>query len=111
MKLLSDKLSSIRFFTWWNYKLPPLFGIAYFFTLLNGVPFEVAIVRYGILLISMIGTAGFGHYLNDLADITVDKLAGKPNAAALHTPMQRTGIIVLLLILSLLPWVLLHKPG
>lgn len=111
MKLLSDKLSFIRFYTWWNYKLPPLFGIAYFYTLLKDVPFDVALTRYGVLLISMIGTAGFGHYLNDLADIEADRAAGKTNAAALHSPVQRIALIIILLALSLLPWVLLHKVG
>lgn len=111
MRLLSDKLRFIRFFTWWNYKLPPLFGIAYFFTLLYDVSFKTAILRYGILLVSMIGTAGFGHYLNDLTDIDADKLAGKHNAASQHSLAQRAGLILLLLALSLAPWFVLLKPG
>lgn len=111
MRFLSDKLRFIRFFTWWNYKLPPLFGVAYFFTLLYDVPFKTAIARYGILLISMIGTAGFGHYLNDLSDIEADKLAGKSNAAANHSFIQRTALIILFLLLSLLPWFIFLPPG
>ncbi len=111
MRLLSDKLRFIRFFTWWNYKLPPLFGIAYFFTLVYDVPFETAMARYGILLISMIGTAGFGHYLNDLSDIEADKLAGKSNAATNHSILLRTAVITLFLLLSLLPWFIFLQPG
>jgi len=111
MRLLSDRLRFIRFFTWWNYKLPPLFGIAYFFTILYDVPFHAAIQRYGILLLSMIGTAGFGHYLNDLSDIEADRLAGKANAAAGHSPAQRAGLIALLLSLSLVPWFVFLPAG
>lgn len=111
MKFLSDRLGFIRFYTWWNYKLPPLFGIAFFFILYSQLPFDITLQRLAVLIVCMIGTAGFGHYLNDIFDIEDDKRSGKPNSAARHSRTKRILILTVLLALGLLPWFLFYETG
>src|SRR5437773_11956909 len=109
MKILSDRLGFIRFYTWWNYKLPPLFGIAFFFILFEQLPVCDALKRLAILITCMIGTAGFGHYLNDLFDIETDRLSGKQNSSAGHSMSRKIFTLAVLLLLGLLPWFLFYK--
>jgi len=111
MKILSERLGFIRFYTWWNYKLPPLFGIAFFFILCTHLSFTEALQRLAILIICMIGTAGFGHYLNDLTDIETDRISGKPNKAAGHSTVRKIFTLGFLLVLGLLPWFLFYEAG
>ncbi len=111
MKILSERLGFIRFFTWWNYKLPPLFGIAFFFILYSNLSFGITLQRLAILIICMIGTAGFGHYLNDLFDIETDKISGKQNSSSQHSTFRRVFTLLILLVLGLLPWFLFYEVG
>src|ERR1041385_4623971 len=98
MKILSNRLRFIRFYTWWNYKLPPLFGITFFFILYSHLPFVDTLKRLSILIICMIGPAGFGHYLNDLFDIETDRASGKQNSSASHSAARRIVTLILLLV-------------
>ncbi len=111
MKYLSDRLGFIRFYAWWNYKLPPLFGIAFFFILYNGLPFGESLKRLAVLIVCMIGTAGFGHYLNDLFDIETDHLSGKKNISAQHSPARKVFTLMVLLITGLMPWFIFFDAG
>lgn len=111
MKFLSDRLGFIRFYTWWNYKLPPLFGIAFLFVLHSGLSFGDTLRRLAILIICMIGTAGFGHYLNDMFDIESDKHSGKQNVSASHSRFRRALTIAVLLTLGLAPWFIFYHVG
>ncbi|HXH20212.1 MAG TPA: UbiA family prenyltransferase [Chitinophagales bacterium] len=109
MKILSERLAFLRFYTWWNYKLPPLFGIAFFFVLYTHLSFTVTLQRLAILIVCMIGTAGFGHYLNDLTDIEADRISGKPNNASGHSTARKIFTLGLLLMLGLLPWFIFYE--
>ncbi|WP_293355774.1 MULTISPECIES: phytanoyl-CoA dioxygenase family protein [unclassified Microcoleus] len=89
---------------WWFYKIPPLLAIAYAEILLQATPPQQSIATLLTLLASTFFVAAYGHVINDIFDIEVDKLAGKQNRmASLSTP-QRLLLCVTLAGLGLVPW-------
>ncbi len=101
----------LRIGDWWSYKVPPLLAIAYLLLRLHGVALSSGGPTVLIFLISVIGTAGFGHLLNDLTDMDEDSRAGKSNVMARLAPGLRVPVLVLLLAASLAPWLWLPVGG
>ena len=97
---------TIRYNDWWNYKVPPLLALAYLSFYWNMDEPKIAFTQICLILVWILGAAGFGHYLNDLYDIDTDRKAGKFNSAAGHTCGQRSGILILLLSLIYTPWII-----
>jgi 4-hydroxybenzoate polyprenyltransferase len=58
-------------------------------------------------LVSFAGVAGFGHVMNDLFDLEVDRAAAKPNAMQNKTVSQTLWILLALLATAWLPWLIL----
>jgi 4-hydroxybenzoate polyprenyltransferase len=58
-------------------------------------------------IVAFIGVAGFGHVINDLGDLEVDRAAGKPNTMQGRTRLQIALIIAALLAMAWLPWLIL----
>jgi 4-hydroxybenzoate polyprenyltransferase len=94
---------------WWNYKAPPVFGVAYFLLATGDhvVPIATTLIGLAAFLVSFIGVAGYGHILNDLFDIEADRIAGKANAMAGRSRLPGAVILAVLLALGLLPWLAL----
>ncbi len=55
----------------------------------------------------MFGAAAFGHYINDVFDLTDDLIAGKANKTRFHTTGKKWAIALGLVVVSLVPWLLL----
>jgi len=89
---------------WWFYKIPPLLAIAYATILTQDIPPHPSFTTILALTVSMFFVAAYGHVVNDIFDIEVDKKAGKPNRMASLSRGQQTGLTLGLAILGLIPW-------
>ena len=107
MPFFTRIIQVLRGSDWWNYKLPPLFAVVYWGMATSGLQMGEGLLRLALLLVWMIGAAGFGHYLNDWSDIEADRKVGKSNAAAKHGKRKRFLILSLLAATALLPWIYL----
>jgi 1,4-dihydroxy-2-naphthoate octaprenyltransferase len=106
---LSSFHDNIRMGAWWLYKAAPLLALLYIMVYVNRIPFIDAFYHFAASIITIIGIAGFGYFLNDLADIEFDKAAGKRNRVGGLGIPARIGLAVLLLALSFLPWLYLQS--
>ncbi len=97
-KALSVFSESTRINNWWNYKIPPLLGIAYALLLLGDYTIAQATTIFAVIISTSIGAAGYGHLINDICDIKTDQKANKPNAAAQLQPWQ--SLLLCLLFIS-----------
>lgn len=104
MKISSLK-RKLKFYKWWNYKVPPLLAIAYYLIAINdpSSPLET-LLTIGVFLVAVVGIAGFGHLVNDLFDMEQDQIVGKHNVMQRLTTVQRRLLFLLLLVVSALPW-------
>ena len=91
---------------WWNYKVPPLLAVAYYVLSQAepAVPTLTVLLHLGLFLVATIGIAGFGHLLNDLADIEDDAKSNSRNMAARLSRPRLLLLFLLLLAMGLLPW-------
>lgn len=94
----------LRISEWWNYKIPPLLGMAFSMLFFHQIAFQKAAIFLLLLLIWAFGAAGFGYFLNDWTDIKEDQQAGKSNGAARLPLWQRWLLLLVLLLLSIVPW-------
>lgn len=97
----------VRFYTWWNFILPPILAFIYLFLLLLNIHWAEALIIAGLFLSWMIGAASFGYFINDLCDVTVDALAGKKNETDQLSILSKIVIVTLSLGIALTPWVFL----
>ena len=112
MRFIRSITQTLRASGWWNYKLPPLFAISYLFVWLTEVVPAEAAIRLGLLLLWMVGAAGFGYYLNNSFDVRQDLKAGKENQASKHSVAMRIFILGLLLLIAYFPWMIMASfPG
>lgn len=91
---------------WWFYKIPPLLAVAYAEILLQTPPPQKALVTLLALLASMFFVAAYGHVVNDIFDIEVDRRADKPNRIAALSISQRILLCISLAVAGLVPWLL-----
>ena len=82
-------------------------GIVYLVILCFGTSFPHAPLMLSMALLTAVGFAGFGYFLNDMTDVAVDRAVGKPNSAAAYGPRSRAGLLAALAALALLPWLVL----
>jgi hypothetical protein len=99
----------LRFSLWWQHIVPPVLAAAYIAAATGVLPPGELIARLPLFLVSVVGIAGFGYFLNDACHIAADRAAGKPNAAAAIGPLARAGILLGLLVVGLAPWSLLPR--
>lgn len=109
MKIIKEIQNIIRISDWWNFIVPPILGWAYLSVYLSETSFNDSYISFLFIFVSIIGTAGFGYFLNNWTDIQVDKNAGKPNSAAKLTVFQRLVLLTLLLALSVIPWIIIQS--
>ncbi len=88
---------------WWYSKVAPAIAVSWCAALFYQVP-AWATAR-SILLIAFVGlcAGSYGHIINDVFDIEVDRNAGKRNHMARFTPLQRFLLCALTLGLGFLP--------
>ena len=103
----ADNMLSVRVLgrvdNWWYSKVAPAIAISYCAALLYQVPaWETA---RSILLIAFIGlcAGSYGHIINDVYDIEVDRNAGKRNHMTRFKPWQRFALCALTLGLGFVP--------
>lgn len=99
-------LNLLRGSDWWFYKIPPLLAIAYTEILLQSPSPQTALVKLLALLASMFFVAAYGHVINDIFDIEVDRRANKPNRMAALSIFQRILLSISLAVAGLVPWLL-----
>ncbi len=87
--LFSSFSKVVRGGNWWLYKIPPLLAIGYGEIILMDIPPIQSILTVLALLFSISSVAAYGHIVNDIFDIEVDKKAGKSNSMAQFSPWQR----------------------
>jgi 4-hydroxybenzoate polyprenyltransferase len=94
---------------WWNDKAPPVLALAYYLlaTGTQSIPLGRSIIAMLAFITAFIGVAGFGHVLNDLGDLEVDRAAGKLNTMQGRKPFQLTLMMLGLLAMAALPWLIL----
>lgn len=97
----------LRFNDWWNFVVPPCLSFIYLLIYFKSISFNDSAVYIALLLISIIGTAGYGYFVNDVCDIEFDRLAGKRNMASKLNVFIRSIIIILLLVIAFAPWLFL----
>jgi len=94
---------------WWDDKAPPVLGLAYYLlaTGTNFVPLGRSLIAMLAFITAFIGVAGFGHVVNDLGDLEVDRAAGKLNTMQGRKPLHIALMTVALLAMAWLPWLIL----
>ncbi|MEZ4931481.1 MAG: UbiA family prenyltransferase [Saprospiraceae bacterium] len=88
----------------WNYKAPFLISIPYLIIAAGSIPFDRAMLSILASLITILGIAGFGYFINDLTDIEKDYLIGKENAVAALSNTKRFFLFLFLLSMAIAPW-------
>ena len=88
---------------WWYSKVAPALALSYCSALIYHVPTWPA--ARSILLIAFVGlcAGSYGHIINDVFDIEVDRNAGKRNHMAGFAPWQRFALCALTLALAFAP--------
>ncbi|MEZ5321579.1 MAG: UbiA family prenyltransferase [Microthrixaceae bacterium] len=112
---MRESLLPVRSEQWWDYKIPPLIGAATIAWLVHpsgelrtSGRFAIAL---GLFLLSAVGTAAFGHVLNDLCDVEVDAAADKHNGLTRFAPATRMLFAITALAVGVAPWVWLPRSG
>lgn len=94
---------------WWDDKAPPVLGLAYYLlaTGTSVVPLGRSLLAMLAFITAFIGVAGFGHVVNDLGDLEIDRAAGKLNTMQGRKPIHIAVMTVVLLAMAWLPWLIL----
>ncbi len=103
---MGDAAQLLRKDNWWSSKIPPVLALAYLEIAVQDIPPARAFGGLAALLFSAVCLAAYGHVLNDMCDIEADRRAGKPNRVAALPVWQRTGLVAVLALLGLVPWLL-----
>jgi 4-hydroxybenzoate polyprenyltransferase len=88
---------------WFVSKIPPLLAVAYLEILRFGLAPHDAIRLLACALFSIFCVAIYGHILNDIFDLEVDRLANKVNRLAAIRPAWRILLTLAFLIAGFLP--------
>jgi 4-hydroxybenzoate polyprenyltransferase len=94
---------------WWDDKAPPVLGLAYYLLATSAqiVPLGRSLIAMLAFITAFIGVAGFGHVLNDLGDIDIDRAVGKFNTMEGRKRLHIALLIGALLAMAWLPWLIL----
>jgi 4-hydroxybenzoate polyprenyltransferase len=96
--------SIVRARDWWDFKIPPLLGVAYMLVYIGEVPFRTGAPAIAVFFLFLIATASLGYFLNDLCDIEADRAAHKRNVAGELAIPVRAAVLTGLLLLVGTPW-------
>ncbi|MBC9811123.1 UbiA family prenyltransferase [Crocinitomicaceae bacterium CZZ-1] len=101
-------LHSVRMEDWIISFIPQIFGFCYFFIYYFDGSFNTSILLHLLLfVVSSIGFAAFGYYINDFYDLEIDRKAGKKTVLGSLTKRQKRGLLFSSIICMFSPWILL----
>lgn len=110
MGVAAKSFSLVRGSDWFLYKIPPLLAVGYALILALELPFSEAVLTLFLVLLCILSVAAYGHVVNDIFDIHEDLDAGKANAMARFSPLQRTLFCALFVAMGAAPFVF-HNLG
>ncbi len=103
-------LNATRSKDWMKSFVPFVMGCVYLWLWWFGFSISDDVVLVVLLsLITSIGFASLGYFINEFFDIKSDAKAGKINKLALVPIYARVGILVIVLTLTFFPWIWLPK--
>ncbi len=102
-------INRLRFGNPWKYKAPLLICWAYVMILLTGTEPWLAFYFMLLAFSTLFGMAALGYFINDLADISSDKKAGKDNYLSNLSTWMRLLVLSGLLLFSFVPWIWFPK--
>lgn len=116
MRLLLNKptelLNATRFNDWRYSFIPNIFGNIYLWLFLFTIPLNTASVLLLVCsLITSVGFAALGYFINEFFDKKDDYLAGKLNKLALISPNKQIILLLVILSFTFSPWFFLPKSG
>lgn len=106
-KVNSTFLGYIRFSNWWQYKAAPLVGLFFLMAYVSGMEPAASLLVLGASVITIVGIAGLGYFINDLGDIEYDRRVHKTNRASRMSFGRKVLVTVVLLAVAFLPWLYL----
>ncbi len=107
MQKILNALDKLRMALWWHHIVAPILGVLYLLLLLGQGNVRDIFPVFFWFLLSIIGTASLGYWINDWADQKQDAKVGKTNATTGFSSPQKWSILILLLVLSAFPWIFL----
>lgn len=114
MRLLLNKtielLNATRFNDWRYSFIPNIFGNIYLWLFLFNIPVSPkSVLLLTCSLITSVGFAALGYFINEFFDKKDDYLAGKLNKLTAITPLKQFLLLLLILACTFIPWVFLPK--
>lgn len=105
---MSNAVASLRALVraplWWTAKLLPLVAAAELAALTADVRAADGVPRIVAMLISAVSVAAAAHVVNDLSDLTSDRLAGKESRTARTSVGARSALLALCAAGAVAPW-------
>lgn len=89
---------------WWNYMVPPILGSFYVLLLISSTSLWQVLPQFFVFVLSILGTAALGYWINDWADQPQDEAVGKANATSGRTISEKWMILLFLMLPAALPW-------
>jgi hypothetical protein len=83
----------VRMPDWWEFKLSPILAIFWGVALGCGRPLLPLASTAAVLLVAVAACAVFVSVLNDVTDLEVDRIAGKPNRMRGHSVLARAALL------------------
>ena len=102
--MLKSIAKLFRINDWWNYIFPPIIGIVFFLQFLVLNDFNSFIVILALFSASIIGTASYGFFLNDITDSNSDQQVGKRNFTHKIPILYKWFLLISTLIIGIIPW-------
>ncbi len=107
--MVIDLINKLRFSNPWRFKAPLLLCWPYLLIYVTDTPKVDSLLFIALAYCTLFGIAALGYFINDIADITSDKAAGKPNKIGELPVVLRILIFVALLLIAFIPWIWLPK--
>ncbi len=101
---------SLRANQWWGHMLGPIVAFAALQLGWRQIPPGTGLIRVVAIVASAVALASYAYVVNDAADVTQDRLAGKRNSMARLSVPLRLVVIAGFAVLGFLPWTVLHLP-
>jgi chlorophyll synthase len=100
--MIRSVLTLVRWSDWGASKIPPLFAVGYTWLLQEPSLAQRANVRFTVWIAFTVLLMAFGYGVNDLADRSVDKVAGKPRPIASWSSVRAVTWLVAFPLIGLL---------
>ena len=102
-------IAKIRMSLWWHHIIAPLLGVLYTLLLLGKTSILSILPSLGWFVVSILGTASMGYWINDWTDQRQDLAVGKKNATIGYSTTQKVMVLTLFFLIALVPWLFLPR--